>query len=186
MTKLEAQPWSRRLVDIARQLGVNPLALAATAEIESGFGATTKHQSRYSSALGMFQMQKLAYLDALKEIARHDPDLYRGMIKESVRGRNDPENEAVAAMGYLVHLVEELKRRGVSRPTFLDVRAAYNFGLDAGVRMSQKDKTTKMKDVVGNDSVLKSNGISKEQTVDEWRRGVIGKVGYGAATSVVY
>lgn len=185
LAKLRAQPWGQRVIDAAQELGVDPVALAATAEIESDFGASTKHQSRHAPTLGVFQMQKLAYIDALKEIKRHDPELYQGMIQDSVTGRLDPANEAVAALGYLIYTVEGLERQGVYRPTFLDVRAAYNFGLEAGVRIAKADKNKLMKSLIKDRIVLRRNNIREDETVEDWRRTITRKIGYGAATSSV-
>lgn len=184
LAKLRAQPWGNRVIDVARELGVDPVALAATAEIERNFGATTKHQSRYASYTGVFQMGKLAYLDALKEIKRRDPELYRGLIQDSGSGRRDPANEAVAAMGYLIYLDEGLERRGVHRPTLLDIRAAYNFGLEAAMQMAKAPKAALMKTIIDS-RAFQQNHLRDGETVEDWRRTITSKIGYGAATSSV-
>ena len=112
-------------------------------------------------------------------------DLVIDMVKDSTIGRLDTANEAVAAMGYLIYLVEGLRRQGISKPTFLDVRAAYNFGPNAGVMISRAERAALMKNIINNDHTLKINGLNPTSTVEDWQQNVISKVGYSAANSLV-
>lgn len=179
LATLLAQSWGATAVSEAEALGLNPSAVAATCEIESG----CQNVDGASGAQGAFQMYSAAYQEGLQTALAADPSLASEIVQGSA-GMNDPATEAVAASGYLLQANQALENAGISQPTVLDVRGYYNFGPAAGTQIAQASDGDLMSDYVSS-SALTTNNIPFTETVGQWKAAVTATIGTAANQPVL-
>jgi len=99
----------------------------------------------------------------------------------------NPANQAIAAAQELKNSALALQQAGISDPTFLDTRGAYNFGAGYGIQLARSSGDRLMSDVLTSYSqqTLTANGISPSTTVGQWRQGILSKVGSAANQSIL-
>ena len=179
---LMSRSWGPSASSSAEALGVNPVALASTCVVESG--CTDKPQ--VGSISGAFQMMNATYTSAMSEAISDHPEL-ASSLTSGLAGQRDPATQAIAAAQYLKDAATNLQANGVANPTVLDSRGYYNFGPGYGASISNAEGSTLMSDVLSKMSAsdLQKNGISSTTTVQQWRDGVVGKIGSSAANQPI-
>ena len=176
--------WGALAAQNAAAIGVNPSVLAATCVIESGCQNVNARSG--SSVSGAYQMTDATYRADIQRALAQNPSL-AGTIDTSLAGKMDPANQAIAAAQDLKNSALALQRAGVSSPTFLDTRGAYNFGSAYGVPLATASNGQLMSAILTSytPAQLAANGISPSTTVGQWRQGIINKVGSAATQPVL-
>lgn len=164
----------------AADAGISPEALAATCMAESkcqNVGAGSG-----SSASGEFQMINSTYTQMINEFAKDNPDI---QVDTSLAGKMDPQNEAYAAAQYLADGVDTLQAGGDANPANVDLRAYYQFGSGAGVKVALADGSQNLESIVNlTPSQMAANGITSSTTVGQWRQTYANQVGAVAYSAV--
>jgi hypothetical protein len=179
LNTLLAQSWGAAAVSEAEAVGVNPSALAATCELESG----CTNAGTNGTATGAFQMQPAAFQDGLQTALAANPSL-ASQIVQGAAGQSDPTTEAIAASGYLMQANTALTSAGVSSPTVLDARAYYNFGPMAGVGIAGAAPSDLMSTYIS-PAAMSGNNIPATETVAQWQSSVTSKIGNAASQTVM-
>ena len=178
LSTMLGQPWGAAAVANAQALGVNPSALAATCVVESGcqnLGGRV--------AQGAFQMTPSTYTAMINAAVAQNPSL-ASQIVPGLAGQMDPATESIAAAEYLLQGTQYLQNQGIANPTVLDIRSYYNFGPSAGANIANAPGGASMSAYLS-PTVMQQNGITANETVDQWRASVSAKIGTAAGQSVV-
>jgi hypothetical protein len=88
--------WGASAEQTAEALGVNPSAVAATCEVESG----CQNVAGTGSITGAFQMSAATYESSIAAALAQDPSLAADIVPGPA-GQSDPATEAIAAAEYL-------------------------------------------------------------------------------------
>lgn len=181
---LQQRSWGAMASQNVTAMGVNPSVIAAACVIESG--CQNVNALSGSSVSGAFQMIDQTYTADIRQAAAQNPSL-AGTIDTSLAGKLDPANQAIAAAQELKNAATTLQRAGISNPTFLDTRGAYNFGGLYGVPLATANDGQMMSSILTSytASQLASNGISPSTTVGQWRQSVINKIGPAATQPIL-
>ena len=182
LTVMESQSWGYEAEQNASALGVNPDAVAATCVMESGCQNVTGS----GTVAGAFQMTAATYNSALAEALAANPSLADNIVTGTA-GQMDPATESIAASQYLKDAATTLQNAGIESPTVLDARAVYNFGPQSGALLAVAQDDAMISEVMPQVSAntLAANGISANETVAQWRAGVVSKIGNVANESVL-
>lgn len=172
--------WGAQAVANAESLGVNPSALAATCELESG---CTQPNGGGGGAQGIFQMYPAAFQEGLQTALAANPQL-ASQIVQGQAGMLDPTTEAIAASGYLMQANQALTNAGIPDPTVVQARSFYNFGPSAGVQIAQAPGTALMSNYLSA-NVMAKNGVTPGETVAQWQAAVSAKIGGAAGQTVL-
>jgi hypothetical protein len=185
MASMMGRSWGEAASQNAQTVGITPVALAATCQIEAG-GCQTNPASSSTTITGTFQMLDSTYTAMMKSALARNPSLAANIVP-GLAGKLDPATESIAAAEYLRQGAVSLQSNGVSSPSVLDVRGYYNFGPGAGAAIAQASPTAYMSDLVSlSASGYKGNGISPGvTTVSDWRAKVTGVIGASAASAPV-
>ena len=183
---LYSRAWGYQAADNASSLGVNPAALAATCQVESGCQNVYTATGSGHTITGAFQMSNGTYSAEMSKALAANPGL-ASSITSGTAGQQDPATQAVAAAQYLKDAATSLQNAGVSNPTALDTRGYYNFGPASGKAIATASDDTPMASVLNSYSStqLQQNGISAGETVGQWRQATADKMGTGANQPVL-
>ena len=180
---LYSRSWGYQAADNASSLGVNPAALAATCQVESGCQNVYTATGSGHTITGAFQMANGTYSEEMSKALASNPGL-ASTITSGTAGQQDPATQAVAAAQYMKEEAMTLQAQGISNPTALDTRAMYNFGSHAGAQVAQADDSAMMSDFISS-TAMSNNNISSGTTVGEWRQSTANKMGTGASAPVL-
>ncbi len=185
MASMMGRSWGEAASQNAQTVGITPVALAATCQIEAG-GCQTNPASSSTTITGSFQMLDSTYTAMMNSALARNPSLAANIVP-GLAGKLDPATESIAAAEYLRQGAVSLQKSGVSNPSVLDVRGYYNFGPSSGASIAQASPETLMSNMVElTDKGYKNNGIVPGvTTVGAWRASVTSKVGASAASSSV-
>jgi hypothetical protein len=169
--------WGASAEQSAEALGVNPSAVAATCEVESG----CQNVAGTGSITGAFQMSAATYESSIAAALAQDPSLAADIVPGPA-GQSDPATEAIAAAEYLKEGANYLESDDVSDPTALQVRGYYNFGPANGAQLATADDGQLMSNAMPSVSsaTLAANGITATETVGQWRAAVAARMGTAA------
>ena len=183
---LYSKAWGYQAADNASSIGVNPAALAATCQVESGCQNVHTANSSGNTITGAFQMSNGTYSQEMSKALADNPGLATS-ITSGTAGQQDPATQAVAAAQYLKDAALSLQAAGVTNPTALDTRGYYNFGPSAGKQIATASDDMPMSDILTSFSSdkLAQNGISAGETVGQWKQATANKMGTGANASVL-
>lgn len=180
---LYSRSWGYQAADNASAIGVNPAALAATCQVESGCQNVHTATGSEHTITGAFQMANGTYTEEMNKALASDPGL-ASSITSGTAGQQDPATQAVAAAQYLKDAALSLQKAGISNPTAVDTRGYYNFGPTTGNALAQASSDSLMSDYISSDKMSK-NGVSSGMTVGQWRQSVANKMGTGATSPVL-
>ena len=182
LTTMLGTSWGATAAANAQALGVNASALAATCVVESG----CQNVGGSGTVAGAFQMTAATYTAMINAAVAQNPGL-ASQIVPGLAGQMDPATESIAASEYLAQGAEYLGSQGVANPTVLDVRAYYNFGPQGGAQIANASSNQTMASVLTGYSAatLAANGITPDETVEQWQASVSAKIGNAAAQSVL-
>lgn len=186
MTSMMSRSWGEAASQNAQTVGITPVALAATCQIEAG-GCQTNPQSSSTTITGTFQMRDDTYTAMINAAVARNPTLAANIVP-GLAGKLDPATQSVAAAEYLRQGAVYLQSKDIANPTVLDVRGYYNFGPGNGASIAQAQDSSLMSSrITGlSEASLRANGIIPGvTTVGEWRASVSNKVGQTAALSPV-
>jgi len=186
MTSMMSRPWGDAASQNAQTVGITPVALAATCQIEAS-GCQTNPASASTTITGTFQMLDATYTSMIKAAVADNPSLAANIVP-GLAGKLDPATQSIAAAEYLKQGAVSLQNNGIPNPTVLDVRGYYNFGPAAGANISQAASGDLMSSQVSGltTAQLKANGIDPATTtVGQWRASVTAKIGASAASAPV-
>ena len=181
---LQSRSWGTLAAQNVSAIGVNSSVVAATCVIESGCQNVAARAG--GTINGAFQMSDSTYSGDIRQALAQNPSL-AGSIDTSLGGKMNPANQAIAAAQELKNSALALQQAGISDPTFLDTRGAYNFGASYGVKLAQADGSYTMASVLSSYSqaTLSANGIPPTMTVGQWRETMISRVGSAAYQPVL-
>lgn len=180
---LYSRAWGYQAADNASSIGVNPAALAATCQVESGCQNVYTATGSGHTITGAFQMSNGTYSEEMSKALAANPGL-ASTITSGTAGQQDPATQAVAAAQYLKDAALSLQKAGVSNPTAVDTRGYYNFGPTTGNALAQAGSSDLMSDYISS-SKMSSNGVTSGMTVGQWRQSVADKMGTGATSPVL-
>ena len=186
MVSLTSQSWGAAASQYAQSLGVNPVVVAATCQIEAN-GCQTNPSSGSATITGTFQMRDDTYTAAMNSALARNPDLVSNIVP-GLAGKLDPATQSVAAAEYLRQGAVSLQGNQVSNPTVLDVRGYYNFGPGNAADIARAESTDLISAHISGLTAaqFKANGIDPAATtVGQWRAGVVNKIGASAANAHV-
>lgn len=185
MASMMGRSWGEAASQNAQTIGITPVALAATCQIEAG-GCQTNPASSSTTITGSFQMLDSTYTAMMNSALARNPSLAANIVP-GLAGKLDPATESIAAAEYLRQGAVSLQGSGVAGPSVLDVRGYYNFGPSAGAAVAQATPDTLMSNVVPLTAAgYKNNGIVPGvTTVGAWRASVTDKIGVSAASAPV-
>lgn len=169
----------------ATALGVQPAAVQAVCQMESGCNASVG-QSASSSATGPFQMTTGTY-NGLVQTLNANPAV-SGSIIPGAAGQADPVSSGTAAAQLLANNAQTLENSGISSPTVEQAYALYQWGATPGATLAQVPSNEPMSTALQawySPSVLASNGIAPSETVGQYFASIESKVGAGVAQSPV-
>jgi hypothetical protein len=174
--------WGTSAEQSAEELGVNPSAVAATCEVESG----CQNLSGTGSITGAFQMSAATYESSIAAALAQDPSLAANIVP-GLAGQSDPATEAIAAAEYLKEGAEYLESDGIANPTALDVRGYYNFGPQGGAAIATAQDSDSIESALSmyTAAQLAVNGITAGETVGQWRSNVASKMGSAASAPIL-
>ena len=186
MASLNSRSWGAAAAQNAETVGITPVALAATCQIEAG-GCQTNPASGSTTITGSFQMLDSTYTAMMNAALARNPSLAANIVP-GLAGKLDPATESIAAAEYLRQGAVALQSNQVTNPTVLDVRGYYNFGPGNAASIAQADDSALMSSQIKGltDKQLLANGItSGVTTVGQWRASVTSKIGASAASAPV-
>jgi hypothetical protein len=185
MTSMMSRSWGEAASQNAQTVGITPVSLAATCQIEAG-GCQTNPASSSTTITGTFQMLDSTYTAAMNSALARNPSLAANVVP-GLAGKLDPATESIAAAEYLRQGAVSLRNNGIASPTVLDVRGYYNFGPGGGAAIAQAAPTALMSELVPLTAAgYKGNGIIPGvTTVADWRSKVTSVVGSSAASAPV-
>lgn len=181
---LQQRSWGALAAQNVSAMGVNPTAIAAACVVESGCQNVGARAG--STVNGAFQMTDGTYRSDIQQALAQNPSL-AGSINTSLAGKMDPANQAIAAAQDMKNAALSLQRAGITNPTFLDTRGAYNFGAGYGVPLATAGDGQLMSSILTtySQATLAANGISPSTTVGQWRQSIVNKVGSAANQPVL-
>lgn len=186
MTSMMSRSWGEAASQNAQAVGITPVALAATCQIEAG-GCQTNPRSNSTTITGTFQMRDDTYTAMINSALQRNPSLAANAVP-GLAGKLDPATQSIAAAEYLRQGAEYLVAHRVPNPTVLDVRGYYNFGPGNAASIARAQDNELMSAQVSGLTAaqFRLNGINPASTtVGEWRAGVINKIGESAARASV-
>ncbi len=185
MTSMMSRSWGDAASQNAQTVGITPVALAATCQIEAS-GCQTNPASASTTITGTFQMLDSTYTSMINAAVAANPSLAANIVP-GLAGKLDPATESIAAAEYLKQGAVSLQNNGISNPSVLDVRGYYNFGPSAGAAIAKASPDQLISDLVPlTASGYKSNGIVPGvTTVGAWQSSVTNKIGASAASASV-
>ncbi len=185
MTSMMSRSWGEAASQNAQTVGITPVALAATCQIEAG-GCQTNPASSSTTITGTFQMLDSTYTAAMNSALARNPSLAANIVP-GLAGKLDPATESIAAAEYLRQGAVSLQNNNVPNPSVLDVRGYYNFGPGPAAAVAQASPNVLMSELVPLTLAgYKSNGIVPGvTTVEAWRASVTTKIGSSAASAPV-
>ena len=186
MASMMAQPWGDAASQNAQTIGITPVALAATCQIEAS-GCQTNPASSSQTITGTFQMLDSTYTAMIKAALADNPSQASSIVP-GLAGKLDPVTEGIASAEYLKQGAVALQGNGLSDPSVLDVRGFYNFGPGNAVAIAQASDSSLMSAQVSGLTAaqFKANGIDPSTTtVGQWRASVTAVIGASAASSSV-
>ena len=186
MASMMSRSWGEAASQNAQTVGITPVALAATCQIEAG-GCQTNPAASSTTITGTFQMLDSTYTAMMNSALARNPSLAANIVP-GLAGKLDPATESIAAAEYLRQGAVSLQNYQVANPTVLDVRGYYNFGPGNAASIAQADDSALMSSQIRGltDKQLLANGITAGvTTVGQWRAGVTSKVGATAAAAPV-
>ncbi len=185
MASMMGRSWGDAASQNAQTVGITPVALAATCQIEAG-GCQTNPASSSTTITGTFQMLDSTYTAMMNSALARNPSLAANIVP-GLAGKLDPATESIAAAEYLRQGAVSLQNNQISNPSVLDVRGYYNFGPTGGAAIARASPDTYMSDLVPlTASGYKNNGIVPGvTTVGSWRASVTDKIGSSAASASV-
>ncbi len=186
MNSMMSRSWGEAASQNAQAVGVTPVALAATCQIEAG-GCQTNPRSNSTTITGTFQMRDDTYTSMINAAVARNPTLAANIVP-GLAGKLDPATQSIAAAEYQRQGAVYLQRLGISSPTVLDVRGYYNFGPGNAAAIAQASNSDLMSDQIRglSDVQFRQNGIAPGvTTVGQWRASVTNKVGESAAQAPV-
>ncbi len=186
MTSMMSRSWGDAASQNAQTVGITPVALAATCQIEAS-GCQTNPASGSTTITGTFQMLDSTYTAMIKAAVADNPSLAANIVP-GLAGKLDSATQSIAAAEYLKQGAVSLQNNGIPNPSVLDVRGYYNFGPAAGANISQAASGDLMSSQVSGltTAQLKANGIDPATTtVGQWRASVTAKIGASAASAPV-
>jgi len=185
MTSMMSRSWGDAASQNAQTVGITPVALAATCQIEAS-GCQTNPASASTTITGTFQMLDSTYTSMINAAVAANPSLAANIVP-GLAGKLDPATESIAAAEYLKQGAVSLQNNGIPNPSVLDVRGYYNFGPTAGAAVASAPPDTLMSAVVPLSAAgYKNNGIVPGvTTVGAWQQSVTSKIGASAASSAV-
>jgi hypothetical protein len=185
MASMMGRSWGEAASQNAQTVGITPVALAATCQIEAG-GCQTNPASSSKTITGTFQMLDSTYTSMMNSALVRNPSLAANIVP-GLAGKMDPATESIAAAEYLRQGAVSLQSNNVPTPSVLDVRGYYNFGPSYGAALAQASPGTYMSNVVSlSPDGYKNNGIIPGvTTVGSWRAAVTDKIGSSAAAAPV-
>ena len=183
MTSMMSRSWGEAASQNAQTVGITPVALAATCQIEAG-GCQTNPASSSTTITGTFQMLDSTYTAMMNSALARNPSLAANIVP-GLAGKLDPATESIAAAEYLRQGAVSLQNNQVANPTVLDVRGYYNFGPGNAASIAQAEDSALMSSQIRGltDKQLLANGITAGvTTVGQWRASVTSKIGATAAS----
>ena len=186
MTSMMSRSWGEAAAQNAQAVGITPVALAATCQIEAG-GCQTNPQSNSTTITGTFQMRDDTYTSMINAALARNPSLAANAVP-GLAGKLDPATQSIAAAEYLRQGAVYLQSRDISNPTVLDVRGYYNFGPGNAATIAQAQDSDIMSSRIAglSDANFRANGIIPGvTTVGQWRASVSNKIGQTAALAPV-
>lgn len=186
MASMMSRAWGGVASQYAETVGITPVALAATCQIEAS-GCQTNPASSSTTITGTFQMMDATYTAMMKSALARNQILAANAVP-GLAGKLDPATQSIAAAEYLRQGAVSLQGNGLSNPSVLDVRGYYNFGPGNAVAIARANDSDLMSSQISGLTVaqLKSNGIeATTTTVGQWRAGVTAKIGASAASAPV-
>lgn len=185
MASMMGRSWGEAASQNAQTVGITPVALAATCQIEAS-GCQTNPASSSTTITGTFQMLDSTYTAMMNSALARNPSLAANIVP-GLAGKLDPATESIAAAEYLRQGAVSLQSNNVSNPTVLDVRGYYNFGPSYGASLARASPDALMSEVVSlSTNGYKNNGIVPGiTTVGSWRTSVTSKIGSSAASASV-
>lgn len=186
MTSMMSRSWGEAAAQNAQAVGITPVALAATCQIEAG-GCQTNPQSNSTTITGTFQMRDDTYTSMINAALARNPSLAANVVP-GLAGKLDPATQSIAAAEYLRQGAVYLQSRDISNPTVLDVRGYYNFGPGNAATIAQAQDSDIMSSRIAglSDANFRANGIIPGvTTVGQWRASVSNKIGQTAALAPV-
>jgi len=186
MTSMMSRSWGDAASQNAQTVGITPVTLAATCQIEAS-GCQTNPASASTTITGTFQMLDSTYTSMINAAVAANPSLAANIVP-GLAGKLDPATESIAAAEYLKQGAVSLQNNGIANPSVLDVRGYYNFGPGNAVAIANAPDGALMSSQISGltDAQFKSNGINPATTtVGQWRASVTAKIGSSAATSPV-
>lgn len=186
MTSMMSRSWGEAAAQNAQMVGVTPVALAATCQIEAG-GCQTNPRSNSTTITGTFQMRDDTYTSMINAALARNPSLAANAVP-GLSGKLDPATQSIAAAEYLRQGAVALQATGYTpNPTVLDVRGYYNFGPSNASAIARAPDNAVMSDLVTlTANGYRGNGITPGvTTVGQWRASVTDKIGQSAAQAPV-
>ncbi len=186
MTSMMSRSWGDAASQNAQTVGITPVALAATCQIEAS-GCQTNPASASTTITGTFQMLDSTYTSMIKAAVADNPSLAANIVP-GLAGKLDPATQSIAAAQYLKQGATSLQNNGIANPSVLDVRGYYNFGPGNAVAIANAPDGALMSSQISGltEAQFKANGINPATTtVGQWRASVTAKIGSSAATSPV-
>lgn len=126
MASMMGRSWGEAASQNAQTVGITPVALAATCQIEAG-GCQTNPASSSTTITGTFQMLDSTYTAMMASALARNPSLAANIVP-GLAGKLDPATESIAAAEYQRQGAVYLQAHDIQNPTVLDVRGYYNFG----------------------------------------------------------
>lgn len=176
VAKLEAQDWGRKALAFAEIMGVNKKALAGFCQAESGCENNTNVHSK--TITGPFQMTQATYEAEIKKAVKENPNL--NLTADQIKNGNKiPEIQSIAAAQYLKDAANTIKCDTIPNPTALQTRGYYQFGQAYGKAIANADPNETMGNILTRtaDKTFRTNAITKETTVGEWRDMTMNRLG---------
>lgn len=186
MASMMGRSWGEAASQNAQTIGITPVALAATCQIEAS-GCQTNPASSSTTITGTFQMLDATYTAMMNSALARNPSLAANIVP-GLAGKLDPATESIAAAEYQRQGAVYLQAHDVQNPTVLDVRGYYNFGPGNAAAIARAQDSELMSAQISNlsDAQLKANGINAATTtVGQWRASVTNKIGQSAAQAPV-
>lgn len=186
VASMMSRAWGGVASQYAETVGITPVALAATCQIEAS-GCQTNPASSSATITGTFQMMDATYTAMMKSALARNQTLAANAVP-GLAGKLDPATQSIAAAEYLRQGAVSLQGNGLANPSVLDVRGYYNFGPGNAVAIARANDSDLMSSQISGLTVaqLRSNGIeATTTTVGQWRAGVTAKIGASAASAPV-
>jgi len=114
MTSMMSRSWGDAASQNAQTVGITPVALAATCQIEAS-GCQTNPASASTTITGTFQMLDNTYTSMINAAVAANPSLAANIVP-GLAGKLDPATESIAAAEYLKQGAVSLQNNGIPNP----------------------------------------------------------------------